>query len=138
MRCHSQYGYGIPMRTPMPLQENVSFEKLRFRHSERLSQAVFEAMEGGKRIYPQEGLDEFQDVIEQIRVATCFSEDAFTYALERNPFWRNQKQTRQVLSEGALLSCPVQIVGDIHPYSVSRQRIRRFDQRYHDFDTCGF
>jgi len=134
MRCHSQYGYGIPMLTPTPLQENILFEKLRFRQSEKLSQAVFDAMKGGELIYPQEGLDDFQDVIEQIQNATCFSEDAFAYALKRNPLWREPQQARQALIEGVLLHYPVQITEDVHPYSVSRQRMRRFDRRYQDFD----
>lgn len=57
MRCHMQNGYGIYMRMPMPLQQDIQFEKLRFRHHEELSQRVYEMMEGGERIYPHEVLN---------------------------------------------------------------------------------
>lgn len=57
---------------PFPLQEDYTFEKLHFKHSVELSKSVFEMMDGGKKIYPQEGLDEFADNIEAIKSATTF------------------------------------------------------------------
>lgn len=84
MRCAMQYGYGIYMRTPQPLQKDYVFEKLRFKHSEKLSKNVFDMMEGGEKVYPHEGLKEADFIINRIRVGTVFSEEAFQYALYRS------------------------------------------------------
>ena len=83
MRCHSQYAYGIHMEVPFPLQDDFTFEKLHFRHSVELSEKVFEMMECGKRIYPQEWLNEFMDTIVCIKHTTAFSEEAFEDTLEK-------------------------------------------------------
>lgn len=134
MRCHCQYSYGIPMITPVSLQEMTLFERLRFRHSEKLSRAVFEAMKEGKLIYPQEGLNEFEDVIRQIRTARCFSEKAFAYALERNPLWKDELRVRKALIEGTYLEFPIQITENQPSFSISRQRIWRLNRQYQKFD----
>lgn len=84
MRCHMQYGYAMYMRKPHPLQNDQGFEKLRFRHDEELSKWVYEKMQGGKLIYPHEGLNEVGFIIDKIKELTVFSSDAFKYALERN------------------------------------------------------
>ena len=72
------------MRTPQPLQKDYVFEKLRFKHSEKLSKNVFDMMEGGEKVYPHEGLKEADFIINRIRVGTVFSEEAFQYALYRS------------------------------------------------------
>lgn len=84
MRCHMQNGYGIYMRNEQPLQSDSGFEKLRFRHSEELSNWIFDEMKGGELIYPHEGLKQVEFLIQKIKSLNTFSEDAFTYALQRN------------------------------------------------------
>lgn len=124
MRCHSQYGYGIHMQHSIPLQSNLAFEKLHFRHSEKLSKSVFNLMDGGKKIYPQEGLDEFTDVIEKISLATQFSEAAFIAALRKNRITTFSDKYRAELEKFSIGSKNIRICGDEHPFYVSRQRIR--------------
>lgn len=133
MRCHSQYAYGIHMKEPYPLQNDFTFEKLYFRHNEKLSKAVFDMMDGGKKVYPQEGLNEFQDVIQDIRNANVFSEEAFQYAFENNSYFDNADEAQKELRENPILGVPVQIDGEKHPFKVSRQRIRRLNMRYEGF-----
>ena len=94
MRCSMQSGYGIYMRKELPLQEDPSFEKLVFHHSESLSEKVFEAMDGGKKIYPHEGLLKADFLIEQIRNLTSFSEDSFEYALKRNHYYKVSERSK--------------------------------------------
>lgn len=133
MRCHSQYGYGICMKTPAPLQENILFEKLRFPQSEKLSEAVFQLMDGGKNIYPQEGLDDFGDVINQIKSAAKFSEAAFLAALQKNQLEDQAGQYRARLETFRVGSETIEFCGDQHPYHVDRNRIRYANRRDKNF-----
>lgn len=84
MRCSMQNGYAIYMRKALPLQDDMFFQRLRFRHSQELSQRIFDAMDGGRKIYPHEGLNRVQFLIDRIAGATDFSYDAFRYALYRS------------------------------------------------------
>ncbi|MBO5353478.1 MAG: FRG domain-containing protein [Lachnospiraceae bacterium] len=133
MRCQSQHAYGIQMKTPFPLQEDITFEKLRFRHNEKLSREIFERMEGGEKIYPQEGLEEFSDVIEVIKRATEFSLEAFESVLKRSTWFKMAEEAEKALYEVGIAGQPVRIVGERHPFQVSRQRIRAMDRKYQGF-----
>ena len=134
MRCHMQNGYGIYMRTPKPLQEDYEFEKLRFRHSEELSQRVFEAMRGGELIYPHEGLKQVDFIIEQIKHATEFSEEAFLYALYRNHRFRlaDASFVKDKLSRWTIKGEKIRIL-DRSPWKLSASRKKRIDELYSDF-----
>lgn len=112
------------METPYPLQDDFTFEKLRFRHSERLSREVFELMDGGKKIYPQEGLNDFADIMDKICTTTEFSQEAFDYAMENTEFFSTATEAEAALSEIIILERPIQIVKNHNPIQVSRQRIR--------------
>lgn len=72
-RCAQQSAYIFPMRNEKPLQENWFFEKMRFKHSVELSKQVFEMMDGGKKVFPNEGISELQDYIDRIKHSTVFS-----------------------------------------------------------------
>ena len=54
MRCHHQSGYIMPMMRGNCLQEDSRFEKMRFLQSEELSNQVFEMMDNGKKVFPNE------------------------------------------------------------------------------------
>ena len=129
MRCHSQYGYGMYMKNSIALQDNSTFKQLRFRHNEKLSRDVFELMGGGEKIYPREGLDNFRDVLDSIISATDFSEEAFQYALEKNDLAPYAGQYRRELEESDVCAVPIHICGENHPFSISRQRIRRANRK---------
>ena len=83
MRCNMQYGYVMNCDKGYCLQKDTRFEKLIFKHSEKLSQEVFELMDEGRKIYPYEGLNEFQNIIDKIGTTKIFSEDSFEYACEK-------------------------------------------------------
>lgn len=136
MRCSMQNGYGIYMRSPRPLQQDDGFEKLRFRHSERLSRDVYEAMKGGELIYPHEGLREAAYIIDQIKVATEFSEEAFRYALYRSHYYRldDREQCLEDLLAFRVNGKPIEIV-DHHPWNLSSGRRKRIDRAYKDFSV---
>lgn len=83
-RCHYQSGYIMPMVEGNPLQASAGWEKLYFRQTPELSQAVFKRMKQGRSVYPHEGIIKAQNVIEEIRSSTTFSKDdvAFIYNIE--------------------------------------------------------
>ena len=133
MRCHCQYGYGMHMKTSIPLQNNLSFEKLHFRHNEKLSRDVYELMDCGKKIYPEEGLDDFQDIIDSIIHATVFSEAAFLSALQKNDLFSQADSYRLELEKSSICPTAIRICGKQHPFEVSRQRIRRANRKDEGF-----
>ena len=134
MRCHSQYAYGIHMEVPFPLQKDRTFEKLHFHHSVELSRKVFEMMDCGKKIYPQEGLDEFASAIDRIKTAATFSQEAFDYALkEKNTTGLSKNEILKQLKENQILGVPVRITGADHPFQVTRAQIRRVNKKYDGF-----
>lgn len=74
-RCAHQSGYIYPMRNEKSLQENWHFEKLRFKHSVELSRQVYRMMDGGKKVFPNEGVTELHDYIERIKHSVVFAMD---------------------------------------------------------------
>ena len=72
-RCDHQSGYIYPMRNEQSLQENWHFEKMRFKHSVELSQQVFQMMDEGKKVFPNEGIMELRNYIESIKHSVTFS-----------------------------------------------------------------
>lgn len=133
MRCHMQNGYGIKMIDEYPLQEDFTFEKLRFRHSEKLSNNIYKLMQQGRLIYPHEGLLNLMDIIESIRQGSNFTEEAFDYAFENNSYFTDKDKCRKILTETAIYGNERIIIGDTHPYQLSRQRRRNLDRKYKDF-----
>lgn len=133
-RCHSQYAYGIQMKKRCSLQEDIFFEKLHFRHNEKLSQDVFDMMNGGESIYPKEGLNEFADVIEKIKCATSFSKEALEYAVNKNEYYTGVEQAENALLGNQILGVPVKITGDLHPYCITSAQVRSMNREYDGFN----
>lgn len=136
MRCHMQNGYGIYMRNEQPLQQDIGFEKLRFRHSEKLSRWIYEKMQGGELIYPHEGLRQAEDVIEQIRNLKEFSEEAFLYALQRNHLFTlaDMNKVQEELEQFCVDGETIRIV-QRHPWKLSALRRKRIDEAYQNFSV---
>lgn len=81
-RCAHQSGYIYPMRNMKPLQEDWHFEKLRFKHSVELSKQVYDMMDGGKKVFPNEGITELRDYIERIKHSIVFAMDELQTAFD--------------------------------------------------------
>ncbi|KAB2953747.1 FRG domain-containing protein [Heliorestis acidaminivorans] len=133
MRCHMQHGYGIKMTDEFPLQEDSTFEKLRFRHSEKLSKEIYERMDQGRLIYPHEGLIDLMDIIETIKESSTFTEDAFDYAFDKSTYFTDKTKCKKLLAESIIFEDKKIIIGNSHPFHLSRQRRRRLDRMYKDF-----
>ena len=143
MRCSMQDGYGIYMRKAQPLQEDIGFQKLRFRHSEELSRRVFERMDGGKAIYPHEGLVQTQFIIDEIKKSTVFSKVAFYYALKKSQYYRivDEERCLQDLSSFKVKvdvnDKTIEII-DKSPWKISSGRRKKIDALYQNFSAESF
>ncbi len=133
-RCHMQYGYGIYMQEPFPLQEDISFEKLRFRHSQKLSQKVFELMDCGRKIYPHEGITDFDDIIKNIQSTNIFSKKAFLHAVSVSNTISSESDFYAALKlcDTEKIDKNIQIC-EAPNFNISRQRKRCLDRKYKNF-----
>lgn len=78
----------------------------------------------------QANLNGFQDVIDLIKGATEFSDEAFEYAIAKNEFFTDRDTAIKMLQNKLILGVPVSINGKSHPFTMSRQRIRRMNRKY--------
>lgn len=133
-RCAAQSAYAIYMRNSRPLQEDIGFEKLKFRHNEKLAKWIYDKMEGGKKIYPYEGLNECTFVIEKISHLTDFSEDALDFALYRSHYFRckDKDNVRKRLESFLVDGKSIKIINRI-PWKLSAGRRKRIDYTYGSF-----
>ena len=81
-RCHTQSGYVYPMKTMDDIRHNEQFERIRFTQTVEFSNQIFQMMDEGKKIYPEEGITQVMDMLEQMRKTLIFSEDDLLWAYE--------------------------------------------------------
>lgn len=133
MRCHMQHGYGINMIKEFPLQEDVQFEKLKFKHSKHLSEKIFEMTNEGKTIIPNEGIDAISDIIAQIRSTSIFSEEDFEYAFNKDEHFTDRNRCRELLQRSNILGQKLKIIKN-YKTEITRDQIQLIDAIYKDFD----
>ena len=81
-RCHTQSGYVYPMKTMDDIRHNGQFERIRFPQTVEFSNQIFQMMDEGKKIYPEEGITQTMGILEQMRRTLIFSEDDLLWAYE--------------------------------------------------------
>ena len=91
-------------------------------------------MEGGKRIYPYEGLTEAQFVIDKIRGLYAFSKEALQYAVYRSHYYRLEDidKAEKDLQNFSIGGNFIKII-DGHAWKISSGRRKKIDQAYADF-----
>lgn len=130
MRCHMQYGYSTYLPENHDLQNDISFEKLIFRHNEKLSEEVYLRTNKGELIFPHDGLSSLDDVIRQIKEAVIFSEESFDHAFQKDKHFFDAEQCKVLLSQYGSKGIRI---GAEHSFKLSRQRRRRIDRMYEGF-----
>lgn len=81
-RAYSQSGYVYPMKSLDDIKTSGKYERLRFRQTVEFSQRMYEMMDGGKRIYPEEGVSLVLNVFRKMQRNYIFSEDDLLWAYE--------------------------------------------------------
>lgn len=153
MRCHHQSGYVYPLRYGIPLNEDRRFERMRFKQSVELSQWVFKMMDGGKKVFPQEGITEIRDILIQIQNTKRFSYDDLMLAydmdrvnkelfpmvddvkkeLEEQGYYIEDDEVQYLLDEKALESVNEKYDGkDLLKPIGGRLHFKSEDKRYRD------
>ena len=89
MRCHAQNGYVLPMIEDRPLQKDWQFEKICFRHSVDLSQKIFNLMDSGRKVFPNEGIIKVRNVIDKIKTSYNFYVDSFKIVYTNEALLKN-------------------------------------------------
>ncbi len=136
MRCHHQSGYVYPMRNALPLNEDRNFERLRFRQTVELSRSVYEAMDGGKKVFPQEGINEIRDILKLIQGSNTFSKDdmlcAYTIDAVNKELFLSVEDFETALAEFG-----VKIVPDEVEYLNDRNRLIPVNAKYDGKDLLA-
>ena len=132
-RCDMQTGYGIFMNEPFPLQDDIQFEKLYFRHDEKLSKWIYEEMEQGKKVYPNEGLEDFFDIIDAIIKTNVFSEEAFLFGMQHSKYFHDELNVKEYLAKVRLFDAPIKIESS-NIFNLSRQRLRKINHKTKNLD----
>ena len=123
MRCHHQSGYVYPLRYGVSLNEDRRFERMRFKQSVELSQWVFKMMDGGKKVFPQEGITEIRDILIQIQ----------NKELEEQGYYIEDDEVQYLLDEKALESVNEKYDGkDLLKPIGGRLHFKSEDKRYRD------
>ncbi len=81
-RCHRQRGYyldtaGSDFCWSFALNQENGFEKVYFERTVELSQRIYNEFDGGKKLFPEDGLMNFRNTIQQICELHEFPEEAF-------------------------------------------------------------
>lgn len=138
MRCRAQSGFIFPMRKDAPLQENELFEKLRFKQSTKLSEKIFELMDGGKKTFPFEGLSEARSILTAMQNSWTFSKSDLDALFRQNKvdlsLFANSEDLEKALIEWHFAENSVRITEEPVSYPVSPNLIDRLNALYDSID----
>ncbi len=73
LRCEMQNGYVMSLRNGRPLNENSYFEKIYFKQSLKLSKKVYDMMDKGKKVFPNEGINKAKKWLDEIKKTFKFT-----------------------------------------------------------------
>ena len=138
LRCRAQSGYIFPMCKDVPLQENPKFEKLRFKQTQKLSEKVFELMDGGKKVFPYEGLSEARPVLTAMQNSWTFSEDDLNALFEWEQvdlsLFPNAKELKTAFAGWSFEGNTIKIIQDKVDYPIAPSIMERINAMYDSID----
>ena len=141
MRCQFQSGYIYPMGNDDTLQSDINFEKIRFKQSEHLSNTIFEMMDGGKKVFPNEGITEAQSIIEKMKESYLFSEDDIdcVYELENvdRDRYPNRESLKNALCSFDFCGRKISIQKDEVDYGITDQLLESINSKYDNRDLLA-
>lgn len=147
-RCHKQRGYYIDtdITTRCCSQSMLSamgYTKCYFDRTPELSNRIFDEFDGGKVLFPEDGLSQFSDEIEQIRVTNKFPIDVFNKTFNALKRYYNLKKHHGLLENNIfkLLSNEKWMLSNLkdkgitfdeklHIYSNNKEIIARLNQSW--------
>ena len=140
MRCHYQSSYVFPMRIDDPLQNNIRFEKMRFRQSEKLSNQIYQMLDCGRKVYPDEGITSVSDIVSRIQKSTRFSEDdvneLYEVDVDKKTF-RTETDFRAALCSLKVAGQSIEIVSERIEYPISIEKLDEINRHYNNIDIIN-
>lgn len=135
IRCDKQSGYALPARNSKPLGEDNRFEKLYFKQSAELSQKVYEMMDGGKKVFPEEGISSAKKYIDEIKNGTVFTlediEEVYEYEVDKSIF-HNIVEFKEALCSFEVNGKNIKIVDDDIKYNIDANTLKVINDYYNN------
>lgn len=97
MRCPRQSGYMIFGSPYYDMYQDISFTKIKFRHTEDLCNWIYEEMDEGREVYPSEGAVDCSPVVERIKRSRLITEKSFEEAVKAKRLNGGQEIIRKQL-----------------------------------------
>lgn len=132
-RCSAQYGYFMYCNEHSDLNKDSRFEKYKFKQSSELSFKIYEICKGGATIFPYEGLNEFQDKIDNIRNVKIFSRKLLFEAISQDDTYKGKNIDDIVAEFKKHKVIILEEYDDLHGV-VDDDTINRINDKYKDFD----
>lgn len=82
LRCPYQSGYIIETGESYDMFKDISFTKVKFRHTEEFCQWIYNEMDEGRKIYPVEDMVACEEVTEKIKNSFVFTRETFKVAMK--------------------------------------------------------
>ena len=106
-RCHKQRGYYIDSDIMsqcwnQSMLSVLNYEKCFFDRTPKLSARIFEEFDGGKALFPEDGLSQFSNEIEQIRATNTFPINVFEDTFNALKQYFKVKQEQGLLENNML------------------------------------
>lgn len=105
LRCPYQSGYMIEAGHSYDMFQDISFAKVKFRHTEELCKWIFEEMDEGRKVYPIEDMADCESVTYKINNSKKFSKKAFQLSMKRSKInlSREEELVQRLNKEGYVL-----------------------------------
>ena len=114
-RCHNQYGYMLVTRDiDYDLFQNKFYNKYKFKLDEDICHYIYEKMQRGEKIYPNNDVPELVEIIDRIKKSKTFSKKSFDSLCEGFKYSEETKNLalRQLTEFGITISDEIKFISD--------------------------
>lgn len=106
MRCASQSGFLIESGESYDMYRDISFQKVKFRHTEEICNWIYQEMQEGALIYPNESFGVCGDIVERIMTTNQFTQKAFQIVMQYLKLESEADCIQKMLQEGGYSIVP--------------------------------
>lgn len=125
MRCSNQYGYMLWADDPeYDLLQDPLFDKFRFEQDEELCRWIYEEMDRGNKVYPNDDIPHLDQYMEKIRDSRRISQYTFESIIDARYSRRNKELIRK-----ALQKIGYSVVSGQVEY-ITHNRLRKINRQY--------
>ena len=127
MRCSAQYSYAIAVKDESyDLLEDPLFDKFRIEHDEDFCRWIFDEMDGGTKVYPNEDIPKIEHYMEKIRNTNIISKETFEDVILNQ--WHYSEQEARDIKQSLRNEGYIIISGPIE--RISNNRLTKINRQY--------